>query len=46
MNGTNYTMGTDGTADGNGVDFDGDGLKLSIGGSDSSSPNKICIIIS
>jgi len=34
MNGTNYTMGTDGTADGNGVDFDGDGLKLSIGGSD------------
>ena len=32
MNGTSYTMGTDGTTDANGVDFDADGLKLTIGG--------------
>ena len=32
MNGTSYTMGTDGTGDSNGVDYDADGLKLTIGG--------------
>ena len=32
MNGTSYTMGTNGTANANGVDFDADGLKLTIGG--------------